>query len=299
MTSTIGIPFLSPGQIEAMRPRVTFSLAHLWRVRRPDLVELRFASHDKWIRFRDQDYQPIGPMGSDLEQTEAGGQSDFEIVGFLSAESIRASDIQAQRYDGASVEHWVVDWQRPWIWFRHHRWWVMDVDDVGGTFRAKVQGVEHFLDVPVGGYYERECAKTLGSVECGATPVVTFGCTVEAVATTGAPVLGIPHRDQAFTLTAASWPTVPRDGLVVMGTVYWTTGPNKGTSQEVAGHVGRALSLETATPFPIRAGDRCDIYSGCDGSLPTCTNDYNNRINFGGIFRMPSTEDTYRKPSET
>ena len=295
----LGRHFLTVGQIEALRPRVTFTLTHLWRVVRADGVTLRFASHDKWVRFRGEDYQPVGPTASDLQQSEAGAASDFEMVGFLSARSILASDIQAGRYDGASVQHWVVDWLRPWIWLRAHRWWVQEINEVGGVFQAKVQGVERFLSIQAGGYYERECAKVLGSVECGATPIVTTNCVVEAVATSGSPVLGLPHDNQAFTITAASWPTVPRDGLVTMGRVVWVTGPNKGTVQEVGEHVGRALALEIATPFPIKAGDVCDVWSGCDGSLPTCTDDYDNRINFGGVFRMPSTQDTYRKPSET
>lgn len=294
----IGSHFLGDGQIQALRPRVTFTLAHVWLVERPDGVVHRFASHDKWVRFQGQDYRPVGPMASDLEQAEAGAESDFELVGFLSADSIRASDIHAGRYDGALITHHVIDWMRPWKWFRKHRWWIKAVQETGGVFQAQVQGVERFLTIPVGRRYERECSETLGSKECGATPIVTTNCVVESVASPLSPILSVPHRTMAFSVTAASWPTVPRDGLVALGKVVWVTGPNKGTSQVVAEHAGRELSLQSQVPFPIRAGDVCDIWSGCDGTFSTCVGDYANGINHRGIRFMPSTEDIFRRPAE-
>jgi hypothetical protein len=121
------------------------------------------------------------------------------------------------------------------------------------------------------------------------------------VATASAMILGVPHRTMGMRIASASWGWSPaiRDGLLTQGKVRWVTGPNKGTEQVIAEHQGRELTLETEAPFGIRAGDVCDIWSGCDGTLRSCTLDYANRINYGGQFRMPSTEDTYRKPSET
>jgi hypothetical protein len=141
----------------------------------------------------------------------------------------------------------------------------------------------------------------LGSLECGAVARTLFGAVVEAVAAPGSAILGVPHTTMALRLTAASWtwsPTI-RDGLLTQGKVVWTSGPNKGTTQLVAEHVGREVSLETEAPFRIRAGDVCSLFSGCNGSLPACEGDYANRINFGGQKFMPSTEDTFRRPAET
>jgi uncharacterized phage protein (TIGR02218 family) len=295
----LGIHYLQDGQIQAMRPRVTFTLTHLWRVERKDGVVKRFASHDKWIQSLRERYEAVGPMPSDMQQSEAGAASDFELAGFLSADSIKASDIHAGRYDGCSVLHHVVDFQRPWMWFRKHRWWIKEINEDGGVFQAKVQGVERFLSIPVGRRYERECDKVLGSAECGAVPVIVFGAAVDAVATPSAKVLGIPSSRMAFTVTSASWPTLPRNGLMTLGKVVWTSGPNKGTEQEIAEHDSRSLALTLEAPFPIKAGDLFTLKSGCDGTLPTCTDDDANRVNYGGVFLMPSTEDTYRKPVET
>jgi uncharacterized phage protein (TIGR02218 family) len=294
----IGNHYLGSGQIEALRSRVTFTLAHLWRVERLDGAVARFASHDKWIRFQREDYRPVGPMASDLEQSEAGAESDFEVIGFLSAESIRPSDIHAGRYDGCSITHWVVDWMRPWVWLRKHRWWVKDINEDGSVFQARVQGVERFLTFPVGRRYERECDKVLGSAECGAVPVVQFGAVVQAVAAPGSSILGSSQSDTAIAITTASWPAVPRNGLMAQGKVVWTSGPNKGTQQRIGEQVSRSLLLEQPAPFRIKPGDVCTIFSGCDGTESTCRFDYANRINFGGIAFMPSTSDTYRKAVE-
>jgi len=295
----IGNHFLREGQIQALRPRVTFTLCHVWQVDRRDGVIHRFASHNKPVRFFRGDYMPIGPTASDMQQSEAGAESDFEIVGFLSSDSIRASDIHAGRYDGASIYHHVIDWMRPWKWFRKHRWWIKEIKASGSVFQGRVQGVERFLTIPAGRRHERECDKVLGSLECGAIAKVRFGAIVEAVAATGSTILGLPHNRMAFRISAASWfPVVPRDGLLAQGKVVWTSGPNKGTEQTIGEHVGRELSLELQAPFAIKAGDVCTIFSGCDGTLGTCGDDYDNRINHGGQPYMPSTEDIYRKTVE-
>lgn len=299
----IGNHFLGDAQIQSLRPRVTGTWCHIWRIARADGVVLRFASHDKVVWFAGERYEPLGPTASDLEQSEAGGESDFQMVGFLSSDTIRASDIQAGRYDGCRVTHFVIDWMRPWpnAWVRKHVWWVKTINESGGLFRAEVQGVERFLTIPAGRTYERECEKVLGSIECGAVPRTLFGLVVEAVATPSSQILGLPHHTMAFRLTTASWTWSPliRDGLLMQGKVVWSSGPNRGTSQIIGEHIGRELTLETETPFPIRAGDTCDLWSGCNGTIDACTNDYSNRVNYGGQRFMPSTEDTYRKPSET
>ncbi|MBL8756338.1 MAG: DUF2163 domain-containing protein [Planctomycetes bacterium] len=297
----VGNHYLKDAQIQALRPRVTFTPANIWKVERADGVVSRFASHDKWLTFQREQYQPMGPTASDLEQSEAGGESDFEMVGFLSAETILAADIHAGRYEGCKVTHHVVDWMRPWMWFRKHVWWVKEINENGGLFQAQVQGVDRFLTIPVGRVYERECDKTFGSGECGATPRVLFGAVVEAVASSGSTILGLPHHTMAMRFTNASWAWSPaiRDGLLTMGRVVWTSGPNKGTTQDIAEHIGREVALDAEAPFPIKAGDTAAIYSGCDGSASMCEFDYANKLTFGGQEFMPSTEDLYRKPAET
>lgn len=298
----VGNHYLGVGQIESLRPRVTFTLCHIWKVERTDGVKYLFASHDKTVKFRGENYKPIGPSASDLEQGEAGAESDFEMVGFLSAETIRAVDIYAKRFNGCKITHNVIDWERPWpnAWVRKHVWYIENIDEQGHLFRAQVQGVERFLTIPAGRTYERECDKILGSAECGATPRFLGSAIVEAVGTTGAPILGVFHNTASMRFTAATWTWSPsiRDGLLTQGRIVWTTGPNKRTSQHISEHVGREISLETRAPFAIKAGDVCDIWSGCNGSASACENDYNNKPRFGGQEFMPSTEDTYRKPQE-
>ncbi len=296
----VGNHYLTQAQLEATRMAVTLTRTHIWSVERTDGVVHRFASHDKVIPFQGHNYRPLGPDASDMEHAEAGAESDFEMVGFLSSDTIRASDIHAGRYEGCRVVHHLVDWRRPWIWHRRHVWWVREINETGGMFRAQVQGVDRFLVIPAGRLYERECDVELGGSLCKATPRILFGAAVEAVAAPGSTILGLPHRNLAMRFTAASWTWSPaiRDGLLALGKVVWTSGPNKGTEQMIGEHVGRELTLEAETPFPIKAGDTCAIFSGCDGSWSTCTDDYDNGDNFQGQRFMPSTEDTYKKPSE-
>lgn len=294
MTVIVGNHYLTEGQIQCLRPRVTFTLTHLWEVVREDGKRSRFASYDKWVTFQGKQYRPVGPNVSSIEQGEAGAETDFELMGFLSHESIQASDIHAGRYDNARIIHHVVDSKRPWIWVKKHQWWIKTITENGSVFQAEVQGSEKFFTIPVGRRYERECDKTLGGLDCLATPEEFFGVGVATVAAAGSPVMLSSDSQSGFSCDGVFVPTKP----FTMGKVTWTSGPNKGTSQKIATQDGSDINLEAPAPYPIKTGDQFAIRSGCDGTALTCDEVYNNIENFGGVKRMPTTEDTYQRPSE-
>ena len=297
----IGNHYLGAAQLESLRPRVTFTLCSLWQLRRRDGVTLYFASHDKPVVFQGQTFVPLGPNASNLETKEALGESDMDIVGCLSADAIKPSDLHAGRYDGASITHWYVDWERPWpwLWVRKHVWYIKTLAHVGGIWRAQVFGIERWLTIPGGRRFEIECDLTLGEPRCGATPVTVFGATVSAVAAVGAPIAGATDPRLAFTISSGTWATPPRDGLMVLGEATATSGPNKGKRILIAYHSGRTLVVEEPFPFGVKVGDTFALKSGCDHTLTTCTNDYGRRNNYGGIPFMPTAQDQFVKPVET
>ena len=310
----IGDHFLGEAQIECLRPRVTFMLCHLWKIQTVSGKALRFASHDKIVYFEGEEYIPLGPSASDMGQSEAGGSTDFEVAGFLSHSTIRAKDITAGLFDGASIEHKIIDWSRPWYWLRSHKWWIERITVEGDVFRAEVNGVSKWLEVPLGKFYERECDKTFGGAECTATPVLVSGATVEEVPSSSGQILGALSTHIAMRISSPNtgatrvdkWGQTTTqnspDNLWVDGAVTCTQGSNQGVKRRIQ---LSEYSTDTTTddridilldrpfPFPIRPGDIMDISSGCDGQFATCKAVYGNQINFGGIHRMPSTEDQY------
>lgn len=80
------------------------------------------------------------------------------------------------------------------------------------------------------------------------------------------------------------------DGYFSNGKLEWTTGNNVGLIHEVKAHdvdgdplIGESLEMFLPTPYSIQAGDDFIVYAGCDKTLETCKNKFNNVVNFGGF----------------
>jgi len=302
-----GNHFLGEAQIERLRPRVTFRLASLWKIARKDGKTIRLATTDKDVYFQGEWFLASGPSSSDLEQGEAAAESDFEVSGILDHKNILVTDLYAGKYDKANIDHWVIDLERPWVWFRHHKWWIKQVISFNGMFKAEVVGVEKFLTIPIGRRYEKDCDKVLGSLECGAE-IVSFTGTILSVPTnTPSGLIVSSTRDTvAFTIYQASGlPLVTATGLDPtwsFGNVEFKDGANAGVTREIgfANRIGNTMSvvLSHGAPFNMVVGDTVKVSGGCDGTKATCTVTFDNLINFGGQFNMPNTSSLYESPEQ-
>jgi uncharacterized phage protein (TIGR02218 family) len=77
----------------------------------------------------------------------------------------------------------------------------------------------------------------------------------------------------------------------VMGTITGVTGANAGYSRTVAGFVsGGTVTVKLAFLFPVALGDEFQLLPGCDRTIATCTNVFDNAINFGGFPYIPTPE---------
>jgi len=83
-------------------------------------------------------------------------------------------------------------------------------------------------------------------------------------------------------------PTPPN--LYIQGTVVGVTGANAGSSRTVANMAGGWVYVRLAFLSPILAGDQFRLLPGCDRTLSTCANVFNNVIHFGGFPYIPTPE---------
>jgi uncharacterized phage protein (TIGR02218 family) len=83
-------------------------------------------------------------------------------------------------------------------------------------------------------------------------------------------------------------PTPPN--LYIQGTVVGVTGANAGSSRTVANMDGGWVYVRLAFLSPILAGDQFQLLPGCDRTLSTCANVFNNVIHFGGFPYIPTPE---------
>lgn len=310
-----GNHFLKEAQIERLRPRVTFGLVNLWQITRTDNVTIRMATTDKGVHFEGHWFEPAGPSPSDMEQGEAAAEADFELNGVLDHKHITAEDLLAGRFDNARMTHWVVDLERPWVWFRKHVWWIRNVSIMNDMFKVEIAGAERFLTVPLGRRYDKDCDKVLGSLECGAE-VVSFTSTIAGVPSTQSTgeingttrddaALSISNPGGGFPKVTLTPPLEDQSPSWAFGKVRFLSGSNQGDIIEIGYETGgdsetgdMKLTLAFPSAYEMRVGDQIEVFAGCDGTIGTCERIYDNKINFGGQTQMPDTSQLYEAPQQ-
>jgi uncharacterized phage protein (TIGR02218 family) len=103
----------------------------------------------------------------------------------------------------------------------------------------------------------------------------------------------------AATFSAASGSTQtviqgpPSNGVpYLQGTIIGLTGANAGETRTITGfQPGQAVAVKLAFLSTPAAGDEFGLLPGCDRSLGTCTNTFNNQIHFGGMPFIPAPEN--------
>jgi uncharacterized phage protein (TIGR02218 family) len=78
--------------------------------------------------------------------------------------------------------------------------------------------------------------------------------------------------------------------LYVQGTIMGVTGGNAGSSRTVTNMSEGWVYVKPAFLSPVMAGDEFQLLPGCDRTLDTCTNVFNNAIHFGGFPYIPTPE---------
>ena len=92
------------------------------------------------------------------------------------------------------------------------------------------------------------------------------------------------------------------DGWFDFGAVIFETGDNIGLGGEVKGSTDVttgevSIQLFKGMFFPIQVGDQFRIYAGCDKTLATCRDKFDNVINFRGEPFMPGNDAVFRRPT--
>jgi uncharacterized phage protein (TIGR02218 family) len=78
--------------------------------------------------------------------------------------------------------------------------------------------------------------------------------------------------------------------LYVQGTIIAVTGANTGASRTIADMAAGWVYVKLAFLSPILAGDQFQLLPGCDHTLATCQNVFNNSNHFGGFPYIPTPE---------
>jgi uncharacterized phage protein (TIGR02218 family) len=259
------------------------TLCHCWRLTLRDGSRLGFTDHDCDITFDGSMFSAgegldAGSVESSLGFAVGGG----EIAGALTSASITEADIASGRFDGASVETWLVDWTNPDARLLLDAGVIGEVRRSEFAFNAEVRSIAQDLDQPFGRYFQAGCAADFGDAKCGVdttSPAVRF---TSVVSTT--------DGRMTFTVSAGAYAS----GWFTNGAAVFTTGANTGQRHAIKSHVneasGSVLSLWTPMGGAIVVGDHVALIAGCDKRLATCAAKFNNQINFRGFPHIPGMD---------
>lgn len=260
------------------------SLCKCWILQTTQGQKLGFTDHDNDIMIEgvlcERD---TGVEGSDVEERIGLNVNTSEIAGALSSNSISASDINAGKYDNASLSCYIVNWQKPDSYFLDTVSLVGEITQEDSYYKIEMRSLSSKLEQTVGKHFISRCQADLGDANCK----VSFD---QSAFTTNGEVSDVLSefiiRVKGFDEFENSW--------FRGGRLTWKTGLNIGKTMEITEHIkfgnSTQIHLWQPMPFQVRALDTLSIQVGCDKEFATCKNKFANTINFRGFPHMPGSK---------
>ena len=257
------------------------TLATCWRIERRDGYILGFTDHDRRLAFDGTVFLPdSGATGSTLAASADLSVDNGEIAGALAADALRADDLAAGFYDGASITLFRVNWAHPEQRVLLRQGVMGEVRRDGDGFRAEMRGLSHHLGQATGRIYQPMCDVNLGSRPCGVDlNNVKFQTNGRVTAL---------RDEQSFIADGfASF----ADDWFTHGLLRWTSGTNTNLSAHIKQQAANgAISIWLPAGAPINIGDQFTATAGCDKRHTTCQEKFSNIINFRGFPFMPGND---------
>ncbi|MDE2579540.1 MAG: DUF2163 domain-containing protein [Hyphomicrobiales bacterium] len=267
---------ISPVFAAALAGEAT-TLCHCWRIARRDGFVMGFTDHDEDIAFGGVTFAAAAGLDAAQAEAQVGlGVGSGDVAGAFDSAGLTESDLAAGRYDGASVEIWLVDWSN--VAART----LLDAANIGEVkrsefaFVAELRSLAHKFDQQRGRQFQRGCAADCGDARCG------LDLTAPAWST------------QATILaqeSAAAFVVAPDQGF---SPGFFTGGALRNGAEAHAiklherGVAGERIVLWS--PATFAAATRVTLQAGCDKSPESCATKFNNIVNFRGFPHMPSAD---------
>jgi len=268
-------------ELHAHRQQQTTTLARLWLVTRTDGESFGFTDIDRDVVYVDQNDDPFtykaatGLTPSAIQARVDLSVQNMEVTGALDAASITVDDLQAGKWDNATV--WVALVNYRDLSMGHM---LIKVGTLGNVragrdfFVAELRGLMQAFQQSIGTLYSVNCRAVFGDSKCkkDAESTRRYG-TVTSVATAvgfGSDVTG--DNDQSGA-----------------GTLRWETGLNAGTLWEVNTDDGTGnFTLMGPPPYTPLVGDTFSVIDGCRKRFTEdCKTKHNNVPNFRGEPHVP------------
>jgi uncharacterized phage protein (TIGR02218 family) len=244
------------------------------------------------VLFDNETYTPA--QGGDTTARDALATleaSNKEFKGFAvldTGDGLTQTEIRNGALVGAYLDEYLVDWRTPWLAPIHFtRYFIKSATMDGSLWRIDCQGLSYIYEDNVGEYWGPLCRSELfdvGSRKCNLqTSGHVRGSFVTFVYT------GETNRHQfkcdAFgSFAVTNW---ANDGKVL-----FIDGPNAGRIGNIKqwNYLGANVAevfLQERMPYPLTIGTSMTLYPGCDKTVYTCRDKFNNVVNFQGEPFIP------------
>ena len=255
------------------------TLATCWKITREDATILGFTDHDIDLTVDGVVYlAAVGYKPSAVEHKSDGSVDNMEVTGAIHFSGIDDDDLRSGLYDYARVECFQVDWSTSTADVALATGWIGQVSIIDRAFNAELRGLTQKLHKEIGEQYTPQCSAIFGDTECGytLTPI-------------------------AFTITAASSNRIFTDSSLTQAADYFkhgiitvSTGNNAGFEMDVKEFSTGVVELYEPMPNQFQVGDTGFISRGCNRTLDTCRDSFNNVINFRGFPHLPGLSEILR-----
>ncbi|MEP9379738.1 DUF2163 domain-containing protein [Aquabacter sp. CN5-332] len=269
-----------PSALQAMLDERATTLCHGWRITRRDGLVQGFTDHDRDLMVDGLAFiAASGIAGSESAVAQGLGVTGAELHGALSDAALREEDLASGRYDGASVDQFLIDWSNPENRMLLRRGTIGEVRREGGSFIAELRSPADALNQVRGRVFGALCDADLGDPRCGIDLAASGRQgTGSVVAVEGALRLAVSGLE-GFS-----------EGTFTEGRVAFTSGANAGFATEVKVHAPGILQLWQRPPQPMAPGDGFTVTAGCDKRFSTCRDRFGNQDNFRGFPQMPGND---------
>jgi len=256
------------------------TLSNCWKLRRRDGVIIGFTDHDSDLIIDSLSYNAAsGFTPSAIQNTSSLSVDNLDVEGLLTNGNITEEDIMAGRYDFAEIEIFKVNYNdltQGKLMLR--RGWLGEVSMIKQQFVAEVRGLMQRLSQTIGELYSPSCRAAFADERCKIDPeLYTVNGNVTEI------ISNLEFKDSG---------RLEAGGLYNFGKITFTSGANNGLSMEVKEFInGGRIILVLPMPYNIGAGDSYNMTQGCDKTLITCKNQYNNVYNFRGEPHVPGLDN--------
>ena len=225
------------------------TLCSCWCITRRDGVILAVTDHDRPVQIQTTTFDPVSGLTASeqvaaADLTVGGG----ECLGALASAAVTEADIAAGRYDGATVDIYLVNWATPGQWLWQRSGLIGEITRRDGAFIAEVRSLSQGLDQPQGRIYQHRCDADLGDRRCG----------VDLTRATYRGTCGVTQAAGRGRLVVAGLSAFA-DGWFTGGRLQVTSGGNAGLVAEIRLHQQTAdvgmVTLWQPAPVDFAVGD--------------------------------------------